>query len=50
MCLLLRQNSRQTQLAELNFNLFKIVLLHVYLASAELRAPYRTLWVILTFN
>lgn len=45
MCLLQEQN-----VAELNFNLFKMVILHVYAASPELGAPCRTLWVILAFN
>lgn len=38
---------QQGNMAELNFNLFKVVIRHVYSASPELRAPYRTLWVIL---
>lgn len=41
---------QQGNMAELNFNLLKIAIIHVYAASPETRAPYRTLWVIITFN
>lgn len=39
---------QQANVAELNFNLSKIVILRTHAASPELGAPYRTLWVILT--